>query len=192
MNKHVCPWWVGYLLVNPLRKLFHDPERILQPFVHRGMLALDVGCAMGFFTLPMARLAGDDGRVIAVDLQERMIRSINSRAAKAGLLARIEPRVCTSRSLEIDDLAGRVDFALAFAVLHEMPDINGALASICRSLRQGGRLLIAEPTGHVSVQEFDRTIAAATRCGLDVVGSPCIRRCHSRLLSRMQNSAAPA
>ena len=161
MNEHVCPWWVGYLLASPIRRLFQNPERILQSHVKAGMTILDVGCAMGFFTLPMARLVGDGGQVIAVDLQEKMTRSLRRRARKADLLQRIETRTCSGTSLSIDDLEGRIDFALAFAVLHEMPDIAGALASISRSLRPGGRLLIAEPTGHVSEQEFGRTSAIA-------------------------------
>ena len=161
MNEHVCTWWVGYLMSSPIRRLFQNPERILQSHVKAGMTILDVGCAMGFFTLPMARLVGDGGQVIAVDLQEKMTRSLRRRARKADLLQRIETRTCSGTSLSIDDLEGRIDFALAFAVLHEMPDIAGALASISRSLRPSGRLLIAEPTGHVSEQEFGRTSAIA-------------------------------
>ena len=184
MTEHVCPWWVGYLLASPLRRFFQDPRRILEPHVRRGMVALDVGCAMGFFTLPMAQLVGEDGRVVAVDLQERMTRSLERRACKAGLSSRIQIRTCTSTSLGIDDLEDDVDFALAFAVLHEMPDINKALASICRSLKPDGVLLIAEPAGHVSEQEFNSTSAIAMGCGLDVVSSPGIRRTHALLLSR--------
>ena len=184
MSEHVCPWWLGYLLASPLRRLAQDPRRILEPHVRRGMVALDVGCAMGFFTLPMARLVGEDGGVIAVDLQEKMTRSLERRARRAGLSSRIQIRTCTSTSLGIDDLDGRIDFALAFAVLHEMPDISRALADICRSLRPGGVLLIAEPRGHVSDQDFDNTSAIAIGYGLDVVNSSPIRRSHTLLLSR--------
>lgn len=27
-NNSICPWWMGYFLVNPLRKIVHDPEKI--------------------------------------------------------------------------------------------------------------------------------------------------------------------
>jgi len=184
MSERVCPWWLGYLLINPARRLLQNPDRILQAYVKSGAVVLDVGCAMGFFTLPLARLVGERGRVIAIDLQERMIRSLERRARKAGLSAWIEARTCTSSSLGIDDLAGRIDFALAFAVLHEVQYMRAALVSIGRSLRPGGLLLIAEPKDHVSVEEFDRTTATACECGFDIVGSPTIRRSRSLLLSR--------
>ena len=127
MSDHrVCPWWLGYFLASPLRRLVQDPEKILKPYVKEGMTVLDIGSAMGFFTLPVARMVGEQGRVIAVDLQEKMIRSLQRRAQKAGLADRIETRICSSTSLGIDDLAGSVDVALAFAVLHEMPDSKAA------------------------------------------------------------------
>ena len=43
MAKHVCPVWVGYLLASPLRKLFHNPKKILGPYVEEGMKVLDIG-----------------------------------------------------------------------------------------------------------------------------------------------------
>ena len=52
MAEDVCPVWVAYLLASPLRKLLQNPERILAPCVHEGMTVVDIGCAMGFFSLP--------------------------------------------------------------------------------------------------------------------------------------------
>ena len=111
--EHVCPWWVGYLLACPIRRWFQKPQEIFAPYVTEGMTILDVGCAMGFFSLPLARMVWPQGRVICVDLQERMIKSLNKRAYKAGLSEQIETRVCSKKSLEVDDLTAKVDFALA-------------------------------------------------------------------------------
>jgi hypothetical protein len=47
MRTHVCPWWLAYSFDNRLRRHLHDPERLLAPFVQRGMTTLDVGCAWG-------------------------------------------------------------------------------------------------------------------------------------------------
>ena len=185
MSDHdLCPWWMGYFLASPLRRLYQNPERILADHVKAGMVALDVGSAMGFFTLPMARLVGESGRVIAVDLQEKMLRSLRRRALRAGISGRIETRTCPSTSLGIDDLEDHVDFALAFAVLHEMPEIKVTLAGIYRSLRHGGRLLVAEPSGHVTVEEFARTTATAKECGFEVISTPSIRSSRSVLLAK--------
>ena len=86
---HVCPWWGGYFLDNPVRRLLHRPEQILAPYVRPGMTVLDFGCGMGLFSLAAARLVGEQGKVIAVDLQPQMLAALGRRAAKAGLQDRI-------------------------------------------------------------------------------------------------------
>jgi 2-polyprenyl-3-methyl-5-hydroxy-6-metoxy-1,4-benzoquinol methylase len=180
----VCPWWLGYFLINPLRRLYQDPRRILEPYIRNSMVVLDVGCAMGYFTLPMAKLVGGNGRVIAIDLQERMIKSLLRRAEKAGILHKIETRLCTSSSLRIDDLTGQIDFVLAFAVLHEIPDLKKALTEIAASLKSGGILLIAEPKGHLSEKGFATTISSAEECGLIEMARPAIRGSRSIVMAR--------
>ena len=90
MADRVCPHWVGYLLINPLRKLFENPNKILGPFVQEGMIVLEPGCGMGYFTLPLARMVGPKGRIVAVDIQPKMLSGLRRRAQKAGLLSRIE------------------------------------------------------------------------------------------------------
>jgi ubiquinone/menaquinone biosynthesis C-methylase UbiE len=184
MSERVCPWWLGYLLVNPLRRLFYKPESILKPYINKGMTVLEVGSGMGFFTLPMARLVGESGHVVCVDLQEKMIRALKKRAVRAGLINRIELRVCTPTSVCIDDLAEKVDFALVFAVVHEVPDAKQFLSEIQKSLRRGGLLLFSEPVGHVSREAFENTLASAPSLGFRIVDSPKIRRSYSSVWVR--------
>ena len=184
MAERVCPWWLGYLLASPIRRWFENPQDVLGPHLKSGATALDVGCAMGFFSLPLAELVGPTGRVICVDLQERMIRSLRKRAARAGVSDRIETRVCSTSSLGIRDLEGGVDFALAYAVVHEVPDAAPFLAEIGNALVPGGRFLIAEPRGHVSEEALDRTREAAQSAGLSLVDRPPIKRSRTALLEK--------
>ena len=184
MSERVCPWWLGYLLAAPIRKLGQNPSRILSPYVKQGDTVLDAGSAMGFFSLPLAQLVGTTGRVISVDLQERMIKGLKRRAAKNGLDKRMEMRVCTTQSLCIDNLADKIDFALAFAVVHEVPDPGRFLREIYSSLRKGGLFLLSEPTGHVTIEAFDQTLAIARDIGFHVASVPVIRRSHSTLLAK--------
>jgi SAM-dependent methyltransferase len=88
--------------------------------------------------------------------------------------------------LGIDDLAGAVDFALAFAVAHEVPDQARLLDQIRRGLRPGARLLLSEPAGHVDEQEFRETVEAAERAGFEIVERPSIRRSRSLLFRSPQ------
>jgi ubiquinone/menaquinone biosynthesis C-methylase UbiE len=184
MSHRVCPWWLGYLLASPVRRLLQDPQEILRPFVAAGMKTLDIGCGMGFFTLPLADLVGPSGRVVAVDLQEEMIRGLKKRAEKAGLASRIDARTCRRDTLRIDDIAGRTDFALAFALAHEVPDRDRLFAEIFTSLKQGGKLLFAEPSGHVSKTEFEKAVAVARQAGFETISASAIRRSHAVLLAK--------
>ena len=139
---------------------------------------------MGFFTLELARRVGDSGRVVAIDIQPKMIAALERRAAKAGLAARIDARIARPASLGIDDLAGRVDFVLAFAVVHEMPDAHSFFAQAAASMKPGGLLLLAEPRGHVKPGDFDRELEIAATCGLDPAGRPALKRGHAALLRK--------
>ncbi len=112
---HVCPWWSAPFTISPFfRRWLHDPERIVGCYVRPGMTVLDVGCGVGWFSIPMARTVGDDGKVIAVDLQQQMLNMLRRRAAKAGVADRIELHKCGQDRLGLETEA---DFALLFAVL---------------------------------------------------------------------------
>jgi 2-polyprenyl-3-methyl-5-hydroxy-6-metoxy-1,4-benzoquinol methylase len=127
MAGHVCPWWGGYFLDNPLRRLIHDPEKIVGPYVKPGMTVMDVGCGMGFFSIGMARMVGDQGRVIAIDLQEKMLGVLRRRAEKAGVGDRIKTHKCQQDHLDVD---AHADFTLAFMMVHEVPDQRRLLGEI--------------------------------------------------------------
>jgi SAM-dependent methyltransferase len=184
MDNHVCPWYIGYLLASPLRRLFQHPEKILSPYVKAGMTVLEVGPGMGFFSLPLAKLVGESGRVVCVDLQQKMIDNLRKRADKAGLLWRIETRLCAETSLQVGDFKERIGFALAFAVVHEIPDRKNLFMEIFDSLKKGGILLLSEPTGHVTKEEFDITLTLAKSVGFTFVDSLSIRKSHSAILKR--------
>ena len=191
MSHRVMPWWLGYFLLSPLRRLRQDPALILAPYVREGMTVLEPGPGMGYFTLELARRVGPAGRVVAVDLQPRMLAALRRRAERAGLGARIEARQATGADLGVADLAGRVGFVLAFALVHEVPDADAFFAQVAAALEPGGRVLLAEPTGHVSETEFADTLAAAAARGLAPAGAPAIRGSRTALLARRQAPARP-
>ncbi len=184
-RKHsVCPWWLGYLLASPVRRLRQNPTRILQAYVHSGMTVLEPGPGMGFFTLDLARLVGSDGRVVAVDVQSKMIAGLRRRAAKAGLLDRIDTRVADGVSLGLSDLEKNVDFVLAFAVVHEMPSPEWFFREVSPPMKPGARLLLAEPNGHVNAPAFEDELSAAAGEGLSVATRPAIAGSRAALLRK--------
>ena len=184
MAHKVCPFWVGYVLVNPMRRLLHNPGRILGSHIKPGMTVLDMGCAMGFFSLPLAEMIGPTGKVVCADVQEKMLQALEKRAARAGLADRVVTRLCEGRAPDLGHLNGRVDFALAFAVAHEVPDRAAFFSEICRVMKSGTECLLAEPRKRVSPEQFEETVSAAGGAGLELVDRPRIALCHAALLRK--------
>jgi ubiquinone/menaquinone biosynthesis C-methylase UbiE len=177
------------LLANPLRRLLQDPEEIVGPYTKEGMRVLDIGCGMGFFSLPLAELVGETGKVVCVDLQENMIKGLMRRAKKARLSERIDARVCGQNSLGVDDLAGKIDFAVVFALVHEVHDKKRLFSEAYATLKQSGKLLLAEPKGHVSSVAFEETVSIAQSVGFEVLHDLEIRRSRAVLLRPRQAEA---
>ncbi len=166
MQRTVCPSWMGYFLLNPLRKIFENPDKLLGRFVRDGMVILEPGCGMGYFTLPLARMTGPSGRIIATDIQEKMISALRKRAQKAGLLNRLDLRVIKPDNMELEDLYATVDLVIAIHVVHEVPDQNLFFREMVKVLKPGGKLFMVEPKGHVTRQNFERSVAVARESGL--------------------------
>lgn len=184
MAEHVCPVWVGYLLASPVRKLLQNPKKILSPYVKEGMNVIDIGCAMGFFSLPLAEMVGTDGRIICVDMQEKMIKALEKRARRKGLSNRIETHLCNDNSLGLDNLKYEIDIALAFAVVHEVTDASSFFSEIYKILKQSGEVLVAEPKGRVSEDDFNISVSVAEQNGFKVIDRPKISRSSAVLLKK--------
>lgn len=178
-RQHVCPWWLAYAFDNPLRRFLHDPERILAGLVRRGETALDCGCGMGYFSLALARMVGEEGRVIAADLQPQMLERVRRRAARRGLENRIRLHRCEPTRIGIRE---QVDFALAFWMVHEVPDAQRFLAELREILAPGGRFLLVEPKVHVSRTDFRRTLQIAFRERLSLLGEVSVALSRAALL----------
>ena len=171
-DNHVCPWWLAYTFDNPVRKLFHQPPKILGSYIEKGMKVVDVGCGMGFFSIGMARMVGDEGKVISIDLQQKMLEITQKRATRAGLAERIFPHRCQPDKLGLQE---KVDFILTFWMVHEVKNKKSFFSELHSSLAPGGKILIAEPKMHVSPEAFQKTLEIAQSTGLRLCGQPAIR-----------------
>lgn len=165
------PAWMSFLLTNPLRRLWEDPKKMLGPHVEPGMRVLEPGPGPGFFTLPLARMVGAEGKVVAVDMNEQMVEKLRSRVAKAGLTDRVDIRVNEDpASLGIRDLKGTMDLVVALHVVHEMPDLERFFNELLAALRPEGRVLMIEPKGQVSEEEFAESLVTAVEIGFECKG----------------------
>jgi ubiquinone/menaquinone biosynthesis C-methylase UbiE len=158
-------------------------------YVRPGDTVLDIGCGPGLFTLPLARRVGENGQVIAVDLQEGMLEILKEKAAQDGLLARIRLHKAEPHSLALE-YPGRIDVAFGCCVIHEVPDTARMMQEVFSLLGPGGRFLIAEPKHEVPPDEFGTTLAMAASAGFHRVGTPFVFRSHTALLRKGGGSPA--
>lgn len=177
---HVCPWWLGYTFDNPIRKLFHQPQKLLAPYVTAGMRAMDVGCGMGYFSIAMAKIVGEKGKVFCVDLQRKMLEITEKRARRAKLNGRMVFFRCEPDKLGITE---KVDFILNFWMVHEVNNQKAFFRQLQSNLNSGGRILVAEPKIHVSAADFRHTLEIAQSAGLRISEQPVIRLSHAALFS---------
>jgi ubiquinone/menaquinone biosynthesis C-methylase UbiE len=169
---HTCPVWLGYLLASPLRRLIERPSQLVLPLVKPGHRVLELGPALGFFTVPVAQAVQASGRVVCVDVQSAMLDRLGKRLEKRGLRDRAELRHCSPDDLGLGHEVGGYDLALAIHVVHETPTPAGTLATLAACLRPGGQLLLIEPSGHCSRELWQQENAAVHQAGLVRMAHP--------------------
>jgi len=184
MAERICPVFIGYLLLSPFRKISQNPYKILNRFLKPGMNVLDFGSAMGFFSIPIAHMVNPDGKVICVDIQEKMLTVLQKRAKRAGVSNLIETHICTNDSVKLERYHGKIDFILAFAVAHEVPDQNFMFSELYKVLKPKGKLLFAEPSGHISKIDFKNSVSIALKNNFVEVELLNIRRSYSILFGK--------
>jgi ubiquinone/menaquinone biosynthesis C-methylase UbiE len=169
---YVCPPGACFTFDNFLRNVFQKPLKILAPFALEGKTVVDIGPGKGYFTIPLARIVGDAGRVIAADIQPEMLKSLVKRARRAGVSERIRTHLCAADGLGVPEAA---DFVLMFWMAHEVRDRASLFREVRGILKPGGKLLLVEPRIHVTGAMFEETVAAAEASGLSVNSRPRIR-----------------
>lgn len=132
-----APW-----LIRPERD---EEERASESFkqlkLTEGMNVCDLGCGNGYWTLPMARDVGKDGKVYAVDIQREMLQKLRQRSSKYKL-GNIEPVLG-----KVDDPnlpANKMDLVLMVDVYHEFSHPESMLWGIRRSLNSKGVVALLE------------------------------------------------
>jgi ubiquinone/menaquinone biosynthesis C-methylase UbiE len=164
-----------------IRKLFHDPQKILKHYIVEGMTVLDTGCGPGFFTMEMAKMVGRSGKVTAADLQEGMLEIVKKKIVKSGLQNVIELHKCQNDKI---GLSKEFDFILIFYMLHEVPDQTAFLKEIHSLLKSGGKVLISEPKFHVSKKDFNSSKELLKNIGFHIVAEPDVFFSRSVLLKK--------
>lgn len=106
-----------------------------------GATACDLGCGNGYYTLKMAKIVGEEGKVLAVDIQPEMLRFLKARAEEAGV-KNVEPILGELHDPKLP--AGKVDLILLVDVYHEFSHPEHMLKAMHEALSEDGVCVLAE------------------------------------------------
>ncbi len=106
-----------------------------------GERVVDIGCGAGIDSLIAAKMVGETGRVVGVDMTSAMLEKAEGSAAAAGL-RHVEFRTGFGESVPVPD--AWADVVISNGVLNLMPDKVAALTEMARVLKAGGRLQLAD------------------------------------------------
>ena len=131
----------GNAMASRFRHWIHDPVEIVQGAeIRPGDTVLEVGCGSGFFTTAAARLVGDSGRLVAMDVLPTYIERV-SQDARAANLKNVRTIQADALETGLDDAS--MDAALLFGVIPfpTLP-LDRLLPEMYRVLKPGGILAV--------------------------------------------------
>ena len=129
-------------LDNPLRRQILPAFEILKMLqLNEGDTFADIGCGIGYFTIPAAGIIGSKGIVYALDIELEMLEEMDKKAVENGI-QNIRTIVTKEYDFKIPDVS--VAFAFVCTVLHEVEDKLKFIAEAKRILKENGRLAIVE------------------------------------------------
>jgi ubiquinone/menaquinone biosynthesis C-methylase UbiE len=150
---------------NPIKRFLNRdrsiPRKHVEPYVKKGQVVADIGCGSGYYTLALAEGVGPEGRVYAVDLNEKAIRGLEKKADTSGY-RNIEAYASSATDLSfIKDRS--VDFVLANGLLCVMAgNRESAVNEIKRIMKPYGKAYLSlgspPPLGHVNRAEWERIL----------------------------------
>ena len=136
-------WW---------RALWPDPAAVLRRLgTGPGMTVVDLCCGDGYFTAPMSRIVGEEGRIFGVDMLPPMLDAARAHVAGEGL-----PN-CTWIEADARELPARVttpvDMVVIANTFHGVPDKTGLAEAVAAALDSRGRFAVINWHAAASNQE---------------------------------------
>jgi len=140
--KFPMPEFLANVIDNPLRRRIQPPSEMpIRHGIEPGMTVLEVGPGNGRYTVETARRVGGRGKVIAVDIEPKMIKRLAQRAKAEGV-TNLEAKVVNVHNLPFGE--STFDAVCMIAVVSEIPQPEHALSEFYRVLRPAGLLAFSE------------------------------------------------
>lgn len=131
-----------YKLDNAKRRELLPPEQtLIRIGLHEGDTMADIGCGIGYFTIPASKIVGNSGKIFAMDILPEMLEEVDIKV-KENNISNIKTILTEENDLKLED--GKITVAFISNVLHEAEDKEKFLSEIKRSISSKGRIAIVE------------------------------------------------
>jgi ubiquinone/menaquinone biosynthesis C-methylase UbiE len=136
--------WIHFKLMSfvheTLYGLFRDPYKALRAAgLEPGQRVLEVGCGPGFFTIPAARIVGEEGSVLAFDINPVAVEHVRRKIEQAGMA---NARVIVADAAKTDLPAESFDLVFVFGLARPIGDMERIWAELHRLLKPQGILSV--------------------------------------------------
>ena len=149
-------WTITLMHDNPLLPIFRNPYKLLRAAgLRQGQKVLEVGCGPGFFTIPAAKIVGEEGLIYAIDVNPFAIRRVKNKIAKEGL-RNVKPSLTNASNTGLPESS--IDLAFLFGLRYVAGGLGNVMSEMNRILKPGA-LLSFEKTrgsGEELIQEVER------------------------------------
>lgn len=130
---------------NPLLPIFRNPYNLLKAAgLKPGQKVLEVGCGPGFFTIPAAKIVGEEGFVYAVDVHPLAIERVKEKIEKEGI-KNVTPILANASNTGLPDRS--IDLAFLFGLRYIAGGLVNVIFEIQRILKPGGVLSFEKTRG---------------------------------------------
>lgn len=137
-TSNIAYWTIRVMHDNPLLPLVRNPNKILKAAgLEESQKVLEVGCGPGFFTIPAARIVGDEGHIYAVDVHPRAVDRVKKKIEKAAL-KNVTPMCINASNTGLPGES--VDLAFLFGLRYIAGGLESVISELHRVLKPGGIL----------------------------------------------------
>ena len=130
---------------NPLVPIFRNPYRLLEAAgLKSGQKVLEVGCGPGFFTIPAAKIVGEEGSIYAVDTHPLAIKKVQEKVEREGI-KNVNPILANASDTELPDQS--IDLAFIFGLRYIAGGLENLISEMYRILKPEGVLSFEKTRG---------------------------------------------
>ena len=167
-TENICPVEKAGMLDSSFRRIIQNPRKIIKPFVKEGMIVMDLGCGPGYFTVEMAKIIQNTGKVFAIDAQAEMLELAAAKIKGTQYQDTVQLHKAETETL---NFSGKVDFIFAFYVVHEINRDN-LFSELKSILKPDGKILIVEPNFHISKKMYNEMLHTLKKEGFEILSKP--------------------